>query len=360
MTWLPERGAGEDGFASVIALRPNLAAELRAFDELLWSGGPIDPALLELCRLRIAGLHGCAAERARRRTALVGDSKRVAVDRWRESDAFSERERAALALAEKFALEPHAATDADVAAVTSRMTAPEFVALVQGLGLADGFTRFRIVLDVDVGSAGSAGTAGGSARAGAADAASVAPTRTVRSRPDRVPTSSPRLAPPEAPGADAISSSVLAHQPELLRAFLRLYGTLWSHGVVDHPTKEVLRIRNARVTDCNYCKNVRFSEARRQGLDEASVSLVDDGWEASSLSERHKAALRLADAFLLDPHGLTREVRARLLEHFSAPEIVEMTAGLALFMGFSKITVVLGREPVAMPTTVVPTPNRPA
>jgi len=37
-----------------------------------------------------------------------------------------------------------------------------------------------------------------------------------------------------------------------------------------------------------------------------------------------------------------------------------MTAGLALFMGFSKITVVLGREPVSMPTTVVPTPDRPS
>ncbi len=51
---------------------------------------------------------------------------------------------------------------------------------------------------------------------------------------------------------DAIANSPLALQPEALEAFLRLYGTLWSHGLVDHTAKEVARLRNARVTDCGY------------------------------------------------------------------------------------------------------------
>ena len=46
--------------------------------------------------------------------------------------------------------------------------------------------------------------------------------------------------------------TVLAYQPALLAGFEEWYGTLWSHGVVDHPTKEVVRLRNARVTDCGY------------------------------------------------------------------------------------------------------------
>lgn len=40
------------------------------------------------------------------------------------------------------------------------------------------------------------------------------------------------------------------HAPELFAAFNRFYGTLWSEGVVDQPTKEVGRLRNARITDC--------------------------------------------------------------------------------------------------------------
>jgi len=171
-----------------------------------------------------------------------------------------------------------------------------------------------------------------------------------------------RIAPPPAApgsGADAVQRSVLAHQPELLRAFLCAYGTLWSHGVVDAPAKEVARLRNARITDCRYCQRVRFAAAREQGLDEAQVEQIDDGFETSALSERHKAIIRYADVFLSDPSRLAPALRAEMLRHFTAAEIVELTAGLALFMGFSKIAIALGQEPAAMPTTVLPTPVRP-
>ncbi len=51
------------------------------------------------------------------------------------------------------------------------------------------------------------------------------------------------------------------HHPESWDAFNRYYGTLWSDGVVDDPTKEVGRLRNARVTGCGICKNLRFATA---------------------------------------------------------------------------------------------------
>jgi AhpD family alkylhydroperoxidase len=172
----------------------------------------------------------------------------------------------------------------------------------------------------------------------------------------------PRLPPPRfdgPPPADPAQRGVLAHQPELLRAFMRLYGTLWSHGVVDQATKEVARLRNARVTGCNYCRNVRFDGARQAGLSEDLAAQIDDGFADSELTDAHKAVIRYADVFLSDPAGLTPALRAEMLRHFSPAQIVELTAGLALFMGFSKIAVVLGQEPVSMPVTVIPTPTRP-
>jgi alkylhydroperoxidase family enzyme len=60
----------------------------------------------------------------------------------------------------------------------------------------------------------------------------------------------PRVRAPEKRGDDPISASVLAHQPEALLAFMKLYGTLWSHGILDQSTKEMARIRNARTVDC--------------------------------------------------------------------------------------------------------------
>jgi hypothetical protein len=54
------------------------------------------------------------------------------------------------------------------------------------------------------------------------------------------------------PGQPAHFGSVMAQQPVLAGRFGELYATFWSKGVVDHRTKEVARMRNARVTDCGF------------------------------------------------------------------------------------------------------------
>ena len=70
-----------------------------------------------------------------------------------------------------------------------------------------------------------------------------------------------------------LRGDVLGEQPEAMAAFWRLYGLLWSHGTVDQSIKEIARLRNARTTDCAYCRNVRFAGARDDGLTEDRVAL---------------------------------------------------------------------------------------
>ena len=48
----------------------------------------------------------------------------------------------------------------------------------------------------------------------------------------------------------ANARTVMAHSPEVRAAFDQMYATLWSHGNVDLDVKELVRLRNARVTDC--------------------------------------------------------------------------------------------------------------
>jgi AhpD family alkylhydroperoxidase len=170
--------------------------------------------------------------------------------------------------------------------------------------------------------------------------------------------SEPRIRPPATQSRDPVQSSALAHQPDLLAAFTRIYGTLWSHGVLDHPTKEMTRLRNARITDCSFCRSVRFSKAREDGLSEDLVDEIRDGYAGSAaLSARQKAALRFTDAFLRDPSRDDPALRKELLSQFTPEEIVELAAGVALFMGFSKIAVALGQVPRNMPVTILPTPD---
>jgi AhpD family alkylhydroperoxidase len=155
-----------------------------------------------------------------------------------------------------------------------------------------------------------------------------------------------------------IPPDILEQNPDAAAAFWRLYGILWSHGKVDQPTKEVARLRNARTTGCNYCKAVRFSGALEAGLTEDRIDQIDDGYEASTLSPREKAVIGYVDTMLRDPHGMTAEQRAALDRELDAVELVELSLGIGLFHGFSKIAVALGPPP-DMPVMVVPTPDWP-
>jgi AhpD family alkylhydroperoxidase len=155
-----------------------------------------------------------------------------------------------------------------------------------------------------------------------------------------------------------IPPDVLEQNPDASAAFWRLYGLLWSHGEVDQPTKEVARLRNARTTGCNYCKAVRFSGARDAGLTEDRIDQIDDGYEASTLSARDKTVIGYVDTMLHDPHGVTAGQRAELERELDDGELVELTLGIGLFHGFSKIAVALGPPP-EMPVMVVPTPDWP-
>ncbi len=51
-------------------------------------------------------------------------------------------------------------------------------------------------------------------------------------------------------GKAASSRTVMAHSPSVRNAFDAMYATLWSKGAADVDVKELMRLRNARVTDC--------------------------------------------------------------------------------------------------------------
>lgn len=161
----------------------------------------------------------------------------------------------------------------------------------------------------------------------------------------------PRISPP--PG----KATFLDHRPELFAAFNRFYGTLWTHGVLDQPTKEVARLRNARVTGCGICRNLRFAGARDGGLDEDQVAQIDDDHADSALPDRFKTALRFVDVLIGPaPAEVDDALRADLLAEFSPAEIVELALTTTIAQGFSKAAVAWGPAP-DIPLTIIPTPR---
>lgn len=158
-------------------------------------------------------------------------------------------------------------------------------------------------------------------------------------------------------GEPAHFGSVLAHQPAIAESFFALYGRFWGSDVLSARIKEVARMRNARVTECGFCRNVRFDKAVAQGLGEEVVDDIADGYEESAkLTDAEKAALKFTDALIHDPELLTGDPRAALQRHLTPAQIAELGLGVTLFLALAKALITMGLEPEQMDRTVLPTP----
>lgn len=111
----------------------------------LWETGAIPPRTLDLCRRRIATLLGRAVD-----GALPGPPPGVgatpgqiaALPAWPTAPAFSDDERAGLAFAEQYVLDPHGFSDADLAGMEARFGAPGVAALALAAAVFEATARF--------------------------------------------------------------------------------------------------------------------------------------------------------------------------------------------------------------------------
>jgi alkylhydroperoxidase family enzyme len=94
---------------------------------------------------------------------------------------------------------------------------------------------------------------------------------------------------------------------------------------LDALTAEVVRLRGATQHNCRLCKSLRETTALDAGGTETLYGDIERFEESTQLSDRHKAALRYADALIWSPGSISADVAAAVREHFSDVEAVELT-----------------------------------
>lgn len=165
----------------------------------------------------------------------------------------------------------------------------------------------------------------------------------------------PRVAMPDgylgAPGGPFIAA-IGAHLSPRTAAARASFVSALNAGRIDAATKEMLRIHNAGVSDCEFCKNVRYTVDGARVLDEGAVDAVTSR-DRAGFPPREQAALELAEAFFGEPPAATTGTRERLRAHYSDAEIVELLLTLVRSRSGSTALIALGLEPEEMPTTLV-------
>ncbi len=114
-----------------------------------WLGNSFDPKLLDLVRMRVSQINGCAyCLHLHRRDAIKRgetDDRLLLLDAWHESELYTERERAALAWAESLTrIAANHAPDADYEKAASIFSDDELLALSIGVAMINAWNRLAI------------------------------------------------------------------------------------------------------------------------------------------------------------------------------------------------------------------------
>jgi alkylhydroperoxidase family enzyme len=113
-------------------------------------------------------------------------------------------------------------------------------------------------------------------------------------------------------------------------------------GALDPTATELIRLRGARQHQCRICMSRRSVAAIEQGADEATFTAVDH-YEDSDFPASTKAALALVDAIIWTPTAIPDQVVARVHEHLTEAEAVEVVLD-TIRNAANKIAVALGTD----------------
>jgi AhpD family alkylhydroperoxidase len=155
---------------------------------------------------------------------------------------------------------------------------------------------------------------------------------------------------------DTAFSRMMANVPEIFVKFNDLYiATLG--GNVEASLKELGRLRLSTLNGCNNCRYGNAFFAKKTGIAERKIAEIDNYAASDAFTEREKAALTLADRYIVTtpPKPLEPGMLANLRKHFSDSDILELCSFLAVTIGFQRTNALVDLEySCALPTASEP------
>jgi len=280
---------------ALYVLEPEATALLDQVNQRVW--GTVDPALLEIIRLRIAWLIGnTAGMRARSSPARIPEQKVAELPAYATSPLFSELERDGVAFAEQFVMDVTGTSQDSLDALRDQLGSDRLRDFVTSVYLVEFTQRLQLMAQAllpavpDLSDAGRPGLRQGSLR-------------------------------------ELLGS----YQDAVVRST-----------ALDPITTELVRLRCARTHNCRICQTLRMADAQTAGVDTEMTSKIDF-YETSDLPEPHKIALRITDAFIIRPDALSADIVGPARATFSPEQLAELCLDITKW-STQKIHVALGTD----------------
>ena len=111
-------------------------------------------------------------------------------------------------------------------------------------------------------------------------------------------------------------------RPEILHAFAGFGGAVYPGGLLERRIKELVIITASAANDCQFCTGSHCDIVDIWGIVESPLRLID---EPAALPPRERLAIDYAKAVVADSNAIPEQLSRELREHFSDPELVELT-----------------------------------
>ena len=129
------------------------------------------------------------------------------------------------------------------------------------------------------------------------------------------------------------SQRIMAHKPELLRAFAQLVGAIYApqNSTLTPQLKSMISAASSLTAGCMYCVAHTSSTSARAGVDEDKVAAIWEFETSDKFTEAERSALRFAQAASAVPNLATDADFEDLRKHYGEEEIVEIVSVISLF-----------------------------
>lgn len=127
-------------------------------------------------------------------------------------------------------------------------------------------------------------------------------------------------------------TKMLAHKPDVLRAFNQLFGAVMGEGALSRRLKELAYLRVSVLNGCAYCVQAHTASGKRRGLtDEQIAALKEPGHQRcdSVFTAEEQALLRFTDLLRSYPGNITPGDLDALAPYFNEEQIIELVLAVA-------------------------------
>jgi AhpD family alkylhydroperoxidase len=123
---------------------------------------------------------------------------------------------------------------------------------------------------------------------------------------------------------------VWAHQPKMMSGMGKFQQAVRKGRAVDERLKNLVELKGAQMIGCEFCVDLGSQICRNSGFSDDELLALPRYRSSDLFTEREKAALDFTVGVMRTPVEVTDEVFARVKEHFTDQQLVEITALLTV------------------------------